>query len=355
LLLFISLQILLHTTAHTTAAAMRVIILQTLVLAPYCCITSSFAIPIAFSQRSNGRIPALNLFFDNGDKTVADSPTKSRSGFGVDRRTIENLQNNPTIPIQFEYSDPSGSQKIIQIKQLEKDTVADAVSLCLKEYGSYPSSITANATPFEKMVEERMSDFDNFFFTFIVLLGLGQRVERREKSDKDPSCPQDHNVLCISEIDSNQKETMFGMAEVSMQPPDPSRTSPPFVMPSYLKKVLASFYGSDSLPYISNVLITNEYRGKGFSKVLMAACEGLAKSWGYYEAYLHVDADSSSGGPAQNLYNSLGYEPVIDETYNENFTWMGSTPAMNRGLYIVDGVALLFLKKKLLSKENKCI
>ena len=83
----------------------------------------------------------------------------------------------------------------------------------------------------------------------------------------------------------------------------------------------------------------------------MAACEGLAKSWGYNEAYLHVDADSSSGGPAQNLYNSLGYEPVIDESYNENFTWMGSTPAMNRGLYIVDGVALLFLKKKLSSKE----
>lgn len=327
---------------------MRVIILHMLVLAThFCFMTSAFALPFAFSQRSNGQFPALNLFFDGGDKLVADSPTKVRNDFGIDKQTIKALRNNHKIPHEFEYKDPSGSHKTIQIKQLEKDTVTDAVSLCLKEYGSYPSNISTNASSLEKIIEERMVDFDNFFFTFIVLLGLGQRVERREKSDKDPNCPQDHNVLCISEIDSNQNEYMFGMAEVSMQTPDPSRTSPPFVMPSYLKKVLASFYGSDSLPYISNVLITNEYRGKGFSKVLMAACEGVAKSWGYDEAYLHVDADSSSGGRAQNLYNSLGYEPVVDETYNEKFTWMGSTPATNQGLYIVDGVALLFLKKKL--------
>ena len=36
---------------------------------------------------------------------------------------------------------------------------------------------------------------------------------------------------------------------------------------------------------------------------------------------------------------------LIDETYNEQFAWMG-IESVNRGLYIVDGVPLLFLKKE---------
>ncbi len=306
--------------------------------------SKAFAVP---PQLRGSR--ALHLV-NGGLRTEVTSETISMDESGIPHELVAELENRPILPFQFKYVDSSGV-KTIQIRQLEKETLSDAVSLCLKEYGTYASNIPQNATPLDKLIQERMNDFDNFFFSFIVLLGLGQRVERREKSDADAKLPQDHNVICISEIDSDQNERIFGMAEVSLQPPDPSRTSPPFVIPFPLKNILSSVYGAEVFPYISNVLITNEYRGKRFSKVLMAACEGLAKSWGYDRAYLHVDADSSSGGPAQNLYRTLGYEPVIDEKYNEKFTWMG-IDAVNRGLYIVDGVALLFLKKKLNLPSN---
>jgi GNAT superfamily N-acetyltransferase len=261
---------------------------------------------------------------------------------GIPSDVFDSFEDGAQLPFDFKSFNSS-----IRIKQLEKEDVPTAVGLCLKEYGSYPSSTPKSNDPISTFIESKSEDFDNFLFSFVVLLGLGQRVERREKSDLDPSCPQDHNVICIYEVDADDNEKMVGMAEVSLQPPDPARTSPPFVVPTNLKKIFASAYGApDPKPYISNVLVTNEYRGKGYSKVLMACCEGLAKQWDYNEVYLHVDADQRSGKPAQCLYRSLDYMPVINENYNKNFSWMG-IDSVNRGLYIVDGVALLFLKKTL--------
>ena len=213
-------------------------------------------------------------------------------------------------------------------------------------------STPENNDALSKALYSAMDDFDNFPLSFVVLLGLGQSVERREKGDIDSSIPQDHSVVCLYEVDrndneENDNEKMFGMAEVSLQPADPARTSPPVVLPTNVKNALCSFrLWPTPTPYISNVLVTNEYRGKGYSKVLMTCCECLAKSWGLDQVYLHVDADSRSGAPAQGLYRSLGYMPVIDNKYNHNFAWMGMD-MVNRGLYIVDGIALLILKKVL--------
>lgn len=284
----------------------------------------------------------IHLFDGPPSTAIAQEFRPSSTRKGIPYGSLESLENGACLPFDFEHRNSAGLRTTVRLQQLEQKDVSTAVGLCLKEYGSYPSSTTAKDDPISKMIKAKMDDFDNFLFSFVVLLGLGQRVERREKSDSDPDCPQDHNVISISEVDSNGDEKMFGMAEVSLQPPDPARTSPPFVVPSFLK--------NNPKPYISNVLVTNEYRGNGYSKVLMACCEGLARQWGYEEVYLHVDADQGSGRSAQCLYRSLDYMPVIDEEYNKNFTWMG-IDSINRGLYIVDGVALLFLKKALISKN----
>ncbi|GFH55243.1 hypothetical protein CTEN210_11719 [Chaetoceros tenuissimus] len=300
---------------------------------------------------------SLSLFF--GDRPAPTSVIEEQdlikeTNQGIPLEVIWRLEEGQSLPYDFEYT-PSSSDKPIQlrIKQLEKNQVSKAVSLCLKEYGSYPSSSSKAKSELDRQVQSIMDDFENYLFSFVVLLGLGQRVERREKSEAIISLPQDHNVVCLYQVEqdslsyNNGKETMIGMAEVSLQPPDPARTSPPFVLPTYVKNTLSKLgIWRVTKPYISNVLVTNEFRGKGYSKILMATCEGLAKSWGYKECYLHVDADPKSGGPAQNLYKSIGYSPVIDETYNKDFAWLGIDVA-NRGLYIVDGVALLFLKKSL--------
>ena len=113
-----------------------------------------------------------------------------------------------------------------------------------------------------------------------------------------------------------------------------------------LKKIIGQ-----TTAYVSNVLITNEFRGLGYSKFLMYTCEGMARSWGYGSIFLHVDASVTSGKAAQGLYLGLGYQPVTSEVgqknINDKWTFMTGPNMMNRGVYMVEGVPLLYLKKDL--------
>ncbi len=279
----------------------------------------------------------------------------------------EKLENGSvTLPYQFEFKERGimPKKRTIVIRQMELNDLQRCVAMCLREYGKYPSlSSTMDIDvkgSFMESIKTKIDDLDNFVFSFVVLLGLEQRVNRRMQAENTSSLEQDHNVVLISEIiegmneagELSTKEFIFGMAEISLQPPDPSRTSPPFVIPTTIKNLITdigSFFNPRSnqkklCAYVSNVLITNEYRSRGYSKVLMSACHGIAKSWGYKSTYLHVDADATSGRAAQQLYRKLGYKPFIDDSYNEQFAWMGIS-SINRGLYIVDGIPLLFLKK----------
>lgn len=270
--------------------------------------------------------------------------------------------------------------RTLRIRQMELSDLQTCVSMCLQEYGKYSKER-------KSWFESKMDDVDNFVFSFVVLLGLEQRVMRRIQSDTISSSSaavaandvQDHNVILISEMikddNGNEKEVVFGMAELSLQPPEPSRTSPPFVIPTNLKSIFYQFtsppstaitttktnggQSSSLCAYISNVLISPTYRSKGYSKLLMSILHGIAKkSWFYNECYLHVDADAKSGRSAQQLYRKLGYKVYYkdEDSMNDPFTWMNTIGSSDigrgggsnfRGLYIVDGVPLLFLKKEL--------
>lgn len=349
--------------------------------------TSSLAtINASASVENNNNDKEFNVSLTNGyGKTTTTTAGGIAGGLQMQQWYQSNMYNQNSmdkildeleygqtaIPITFEMKEKnniSTKKRKIQVRQMEMKDLPRCVALCLKEYGKY-SSINDNNTgngqkkDLKNQFQSMMDDLDNFIFSFVVLFGLEQRVTRRMQSDTSKSLPQDHNVVVISELtmnDEQQKEDelIFGMAEISLQPPDPSRTAPPFVVPTNLKSFFADITSSpvatatmkSSKPplcaYVSNVLITNEYRSKGYSKILMAACHGIARSWGYESTFLHVDADFKSGRAAQQLYRKLGYKPFVDETYNEQFAWMG-IDSVNRGLYIVDGVPLLFLKKDL--------
>mmetsp|Transcript_19247 Transcript_19247/g.27070 ORF Transcript_19247/g.27070 Transcript_19247/m.27070 type:complete len:386 (+) Transcript_19247:96-1253(+) len=240
------------------------------------------------------------------------------------------------------------SKKTLIVRQVDKTDLPIVVRMCVQEYGSYSTESYDNST-ISKFLKPLFDYVDNWVFSFVVLLGLTQRVDRRKISEEGTGLIRpDHNVICISEVGKNGKEIIVGMAEVSLQPPYAGLTAPPYVAPMVVKEFISFLSGvRPPSPYISNVLISEDYRGLGYSKILMKICEGLAKRWGYNSVYLHVDADLTSGATAQRLYRSLGYRPVIDKSNDQRIKWMG--PEMiNKGLYIVDGVALLFLKKDLI-------
>jgi ribosomal protein S18 acetylase RimI-like enzyme len=255
------------------------------------------------------------------------------------------------------------------VRHLEEEDIIRILPEVVREFGSLMPQTNSN-DPGDKVATE----VENYLFSMTVLIGLTQRVKRRIKGyPEGTSNFPDHNVICIVEkipiisSDPTQPETyneqIVGIGEISWQPPNPNRNAPPFVLPYFIKQILAKFTpGMDEdgqivdapRGYISNALVYKNRRGLGYGRVLMAALEGIAKSWNCRDVRLHVDADIKSGQVAQSLYRKLGYEGVPDRgTTNKKskedrvgFEWMGPSMA-NEGLYMVDGLPLLYMRKSL--------
>jgi GNAT superfamily N-acetyltransferase len=260
------------------------------------------------------------------------------------------------------------------IRHLEVEDIKPILPEIVREFGAI-ETLSSSKT----LGDEMVTWIENFLFSFTVLVGLDQRVERRKKGYDNNGAPPDHNVICLVEItpvtnrDNNNDddddatidytEQIVGIAELSWQPPDPIRNAPPFVLPYFAKTLISRFTPNNGtnredkpkkLPqgYISNVLTWKNKRGRGYSRVLMAALEGIARRWGCDDIRLHVDADEISGKVARGLYWSLGYEAVPDRGNSKlGYDWMGPNMA-NQGLYLVEGVPLLYLRKSLNEEHN---
>lgn len=64
----------------------------------------------------------------------------------------------------------------------------------------------------------------------------------------------------------------------------------------------------DLRPYLSNLGVDENYRGRKIGKALVRCVENIAATaWGYNKMYLHVDLANL---PALNLYRGEGYTDV---------------------------------------------
>ena len=90
---------------------------------------------------------------------------------------IYNLSVLFSLPFEFELNqvqkDPKQESTLV-VRQLEKEDVPTAVSMCLKEYGSYPSTASTKSDILSKKLDAQLTELENFMFSFIVLIGLGQ-------------------------------------------------------------------------------------------------------------------------------------------------------------------------------------
>merc|ERR1740117_1528571 len=122
------------------------------------------------------------------------------------------------------------------------------------------------------------------------------------------------------EKNDQHEERIVGMVELSLQPPNADRNPPALPLPKWIKSELASLTQLGSLQgWVTNLLIDSSCRGLGYSKVLMAATEGIAKhAWDCNYLFLHADADVTSGKIPQSLYNNLGYDLVKGSTLNSD-------------------------------------
>lgn len=85
--------------------------------------------------------------------------------------------------------------------------------------------------------------------------------------------------------------------------------------------------GTELQPYLSNLCVDENYRGKGLGRALVRCVENIAmSSWNFNRIYLHVDPDNES---AFNLYKSEGYRDV---GHRWNPFWAGD--AADIGYYV---------------------
>jgi len=326
-------------------------------------------------QFSRHRIPQEELYYLSRGFGFSSSEGEDDSGsdplkvpYSID------LTTSPT-HISVTNGNTENQASRLLIRHLEIEDIKPILPEIVREFGAIATTTSSSSiTTSSKLGDEIATWIENFLFSFTVLVGLDQRVERRKKGyDINKNLPPDHNVICLVEVtpvtnENGNAETTYyteqivGIAELSWQPPNPTRNAPPFVLPYFVKTLISRFTPNSNgekeadeskLPkgYISNVLTWKTRRGLGYSRVLMAALEGIAVRWGCDDIRLHVDADEISGKVARALYWSIGYEAVPDKGNNKlGYEWMGPSMA-NQGLYLVEGVPLLYLRKSL--KESK--
>jgi ribosomal protein S18 acetylase RimI-like enzyme len=272
------------------------------------------------SRKSRGRysLQTCHLFF---------RPTnveKSSSSWKVPRNKFNELSSlNLSLPWRVELEKSNGSTKgatpILSVRTIRSQDIQTIVEMCVQEYGSGPASFPL--------------DSPLLLGDWIDREGLRLLVDWTTRL-KVAHPPNDHAII-VSSIN----DQIIGMVEVSLQPVIPERNPPPYPIPLYLKRAFARVTNNSLQGWITNLLIVPEYRGQGHSKILVAACEGVAASWRCTSIHLHCDADQTAGQIAQKLYTGMGYQTLR----NEKFSWMDATSSV----FSVQGVPLLYLRKDL--------
>jgi len=238
---------------------------------------------------------------------------------------------NVTLPYQCQIKTAEKSRRLT-IRFMQSQDLQRISDMCYAEYSTGPATLSnfpwRDPTKIEDWMERLL---------LRPLVDLTMRL--KQQNDNSTRGPNDYAVI-VACLD----DTICGMVEVNRQPILPDRNPPPYPIPLFLKRIYCQITQVDEGAWIANLLVAPEFRGWGVGKVLVSACESVARSslWKCQSIHLHCDADSVSGHIPQKLYESMGYQRVPDP--NPDYAWM---PMMSSSVYVIDGVPLLYLRKKL--------
>mmetsp|Transcript_10693 Transcript_10693/g.16380 ORF Transcript_10693/g.16380 Transcript_10693/m.16380 type:complete len:312 (+) Transcript_10693:111-1046(+) len=266
-----------------------------------------------------------------------------RTGIKQEEKYKELRDQMPEFPYSF-----NNDGEMLTIRYLDVGDLESLIPIIVQEFGTSPSE--AQISWQNITLKSFEAWLDSMLFPMSVRVSLLLKIERRKDGDS-PAMPDvlpDYNILCVETASGH----IAGIVELSRQPLDPNRNPGPIPMPMFVKK---SYCAGKRLPppngWVTNLLIAENCRGRGYGKILMNVVEGIAKRWGCDAIALHVDSDPRSGRIAQKLYQRLGYRPVIQNTasnrdHEAGYGWMGPSNCVS-GVYMVEGIPLLFMKKKL--------
>lgn len=239
--------------------------------------------------------------------------------------TPERLQQLSSSSLQLPFAINANDATTITLRQMEEQDLEDIVELCMEEYGKKNRTSLAD-------------QLDQWWLQLLVDSTM------RMKLVLDASLSQqDHTILVATQKTCQQSTSrVVGMIEVSWQPVLPDRIPPAVPIPLSLKKLYCRVTGTPLQAWIGNLLIEPPSRRRGLAKLLVAATEGLAaRRTSCTSLHLHCDAQYSG---AQRLYQSMGYCVIPKE--ETPFSFDGGV-AWKNSIYLIDGVALLYMRKEL--------
>lgn len=240
-------------------------------------------------------------------------------------------QSSPELTIELDTIDAQPPKSMPIFRKLKEDDISDLVRIYVREYGPinpnqqftlFPRKLLEN----QKQLKEVADFCDNFVLACVLYLGLYQRFKRRWITEPD------HQVWCLA-----ADEEVFGALELSFEPF--GKTASPFCVPMQVKK---GFDEKKELqPYISNVIIKESSRGRGYGAILLKEMEHEAFRMGYNNLTLHVDVHSLA---ARSLYVKTGYGELDAATGPDI---VGRVVRFLAGLYFVEEAQLVYMRKEL--------
>jgi ribosomal protein S18 acetylase RimI-like enzyme len=289
--------------------------------------------PMPFSNRQQCTVP--NLFF----RTTGDKDASPRRRIPLQPKMLDELKSpSVTFPFNVLFEDDSS----LTIRFMMPQDLNDVTPLCIEEFGTGP---TAGFLDFPLLEPRRIPAWwDRIYFEPMIELSLRAKMNANLSQPKSNFNDPALLVLCRQDKNSNS-ETVLGMVELSLQAPEANKNPPPLPIPLWFKELYCRLTNQRLEGWVTNLLIDPKYRGLGYAKIMMAATEGVARSWDRDVIYLHADADFKSGRVAQRLYEGLGYEVVTDN--NPSYDWMSEGYNPMSSIRMVEGVALLCYSKQL--------
>ena len=97
---------------------------------------------------------------------------------------------------------------------------------------------------------------------------------------------------------------LLGFVDLSLQPNDGTLDA---LKPTTIQQRSNRYKDSTLSPYLCNLLVAPEARGRGLGRLLVKECERRALELGYNDIHLHCESQSS---PALRLYNKSGFNPI---------------------------------------------